>query len=77
MKTKHHPDYDPEVEAGSVYLTREQAEALMLAVAAGLSEPRMGEAEKSRLLAAATAIEDVFNLGVRGPRPAKRKAARR
>jgi hypothetical protein len=65
MKTrKHHPDYDPEVEAGSVYITKEQAEATMVAIAEGLRSGGVPDALKDRVLAAATAINNVFSLGV-------------
>jgi len=65
MKTrKHHPDYDPQVEAGSVYITREQAEATMVAIAEGVRSGAVPDALKDRVLAAATAINNVFDLGV-------------
>ena len=65
MKTrKHHPDYDPEVEAGSVYITREQAETTMMAIAEGLRSGGVPDELTDRVLAAATAINDVFGLGV-------------
>ena len=61
---KHHADYDPEVEAGSVYITREQAEATMMAIAEGLRSGGVPGELTDRVLAAATAINDVFGLGV-------------
>ena len=63
-KTKHHPSYDPEVEAGSVYITREQAEATMVAIAEGLRSGGVPDELADRVLAAATAINNVFGLGV-------------
>lgn len=65
MRTrKHHPDYDPEVEAGNVYITREQAEATMVAIAEGLRSGGVPDELTDRVLAAATAINEVFGLGV-------------
>ena len=76
-KKRHHPDYDPEVEAGSIYIQKEVAVEVMLAIAGALKNcPSLTPLQSKRLCVAATVINDVFGLGVSKARPAKRKAAR-
>lgn len=60
--------YDPETESGSVPLTKEQAFELALAAAEALRGMRHGIASQ-RLVAAVEALDDVFDLGIRTPRP--------
>ena len=62
-KKKHHPDYDPEVEAGSVYLQKEVAVQLMLAIGYSLKHNKgMNKLDEQRLLVAGTVINNVFAL---------------
>jgi hypothetical protein len=71
---RHHPDYDPVTECGCVTLTKCHAELLMVAVGAAFrAYPNMTDVEKVKLLAAASAIDDVFGLGVRTPKKTKAK----
>jgi hypothetical protein len=65
-KKRHHPDYDPEVECGSLYLQKEVAVQLMLAIAYVIeNNADLDDIDTARLQVAATVIDDVFALGVR------------
>lgn len=62
--TTPHPDYDPEVEAGSLYVQKEVAVQMMLAIAYSLRHNQtLTELDKRRLCVAATVINEVFALG--------------
>jgi hypothetical protein len=64
-KPRHHPDYDPDLGCGSLYLQEEVAVQLMLAIAYSLRHnKRLTPLDKDRLCVAATVINDVFGLGV-------------
>lgn len=77
-KTKHHhPDYDPEIEAGSIYIQKEVAVEVMVAIANALRNSDPESVQARRLCVAATVLDDVFGLGVRKARPEKRKAAKK
>jgi hypothetical protein len=63
-RKKHHPDYEPDVECGSLYLQKEVAVQVMLAIAYSLKHNRqMTELDKQRLCVGATVINDVFGIG--------------
>lgn len=63
-KKKHHPDYEPDIECGSLYLQKEVAVQMMLAIAYSLKHNEsMDDLDKQRLCVAATVINDVFDLG--------------
>ena len=63
-KKEHHPDYEPDVECGSLYLQKEVAVQVMLAIAYSLKHNKtMDSLDKQRLLVGATVINDVFSLG--------------
>lgn len=57
-------DYDPEIDAGSVYLTGEQAKAVVLAAAAVFRSGEYDEIVQARLLAVCEQINQVFGLGI-------------
>jgi len=64
---EHHPDYDPEVEAGSLYVQKEVAVQMMLAIAYSLRHNQKLDAlDKLRLRVGATVLNDVFDLGADG-----------
>jgi hypothetical protein len=64
-KPQHHPDYDPDVGCGSLYLQEEVAVQLMLSIAHSLRHnKKLTALDKARLCMAATVINDVFGLGV-------------
>lgn len=64
---KHHPDYEPDVECGSLRLQKEVAVQMMLAIAYSLKHNEsMDDLDKQRLCVAATVINDVFGLGAEG-----------
>ena len=63
-KKAHHPDYDPDVACGSLYVQHEVAVQMMLAIAYSLRHnPDLSDLDKQRLCVAATVINDVFSLG--------------
>jgi hypothetical protein len=63
-KKKHHPDYEPDIGCGSLYLQKEVAVQMMLAIAYSLKHNEsMDDLDKQRLCVAATVINDVFDLG--------------
>lgn len=63
-KDKHHPDYDPELECGSLYVQKEVAVQMMLAIAYALKNNEvLTDLDKKRLCVGATVINDVFALG--------------
>lgn len=60
----HHPDYDPEVECGSLYVQKEVAVQMMLAIAFALRHnEELTDLDKQRLRVGATVINEVFGLG--------------
>lgn len=61
--------YDPETESGCVTLTREQALCLALAAAEALRAMQEESLTAKRLVAAVEALDNVFDLGIRNPRP--------
>jgi hypothetical protein len=64
-KPQHHPDYDPDVGCGSLYLQEEVAVQLLLAIAHALRHnKKLTALDKDRLLVGATVINDVFGFGV-------------
>ena len=63
----HHPDYDPEIECGSMYVQKEVAVQMMLAIAYSLRHnAELTDLDKQRLRVGATVINDVFGLGAGG-----------
>jgi hypothetical protein len=61
---KHHPDYEPDIECGSLYVQKEVAVQMMLAIAYSLRHNKsMTKLDKQRLCVGATVINDVFGLG--------------
>ena len=61
---KHHPDYDPEIACGSMYVQKEVAAQMMLAIAYSLRHnAELTDLDKQRLRVGATVINDVFALG--------------
>jgi hypothetical protein len=64
---QHHPDYEPDVECGSIYVQKEVAVQMMLAIAHSLNTDRtLSSLDKQRLRVGATVINDVFSLGAEG-----------
>ena len=62
-KDKHHPDYDPELECGSLYVQKEVAVQMMLAIAYALENNEvLTDLDKTRLCVGATVINNVFAL---------------
>jgi len=62
-KKKHHPDYEPDIECGSLYLQKEVAVQMMLAISHSLNTDRtLSSLDKQRLIVGATVINDVFGL---------------
>lgn len=60
----HHPDYDPEVACGSLYVQKEVAVQMMLAIAFALRHnEELTDLDKQRLCVGATVINEVFGLG--------------
>lgn len=65
-KPRHHPDYDPELGCGSLYLQEEVAVQVMLAIAYSLRHnKKLDDIDEQRLCVAATVINDVFGLGIK------------
>ena len=65
-KKPHHPDYEPEIECGSLYVQKEVAVQMMLAIAYSLRyDEQLSELDKQRLCVGATVINDVFALGAK------------
>lgn len=63
----HHPDYEPDVECGSLYLQKEVAVQMMLAIAYSLRHNKsLTDLDVQRLRVGATVINDVFSLGAGG-----------
>lgn len=63
-KKRHHPDYEPDVACGSLYVQEEVAVQMMLAIAYALRHnKRLSQLDKLRLRVGATVINDVFSLG--------------
>lgn len=63
----HHPDYDPEIECGSLYVQKEVAVQMMLAIGFSLrNNTELTDLDKQRLRVGATVINDVFGLGAGG-----------
>ena len=64
-KKEPHPDYEPDVECGSLYVQKEVAVQMMLAISHSLNTDRtLSSLDKQRLRVGATVINDVFGLGV-------------
>jgi hypothetical protein len=62
----HHPDYDPDIECGSLYVQKEVAVQMMLAIAYAMeNNAELTDLDLARLQVAATAIDNVFALGAR------------
>jgi hypothetical protein len=62
-KKPNHPDYEPDIECGSLYVQKEVAEQMMLAIAYSLKHnPQLTPLDKHRLCVGATVINDVFAL---------------
>lgn len=67
MSDEHHPDYDPEVACGSLYVQKEVAVQMMLAIAYSLRHNAdLTDLDKQRLCVGATVINGVFGLGAEG-----------
>jgi hypothetical protein len=63
-KKAHHPDYEPDIECGSLYVQKEVAVQMMLAIAYSLKHnTQLSDLDKQRLCVGATVINDVFALG--------------
>lgn len=61
---RHHPDYEPDIACGSLYVQEEVAVQMMLAIAYALRHnKKLTALEKQRLQVGATVINDVFSLG--------------
>jgi hypothetical protein len=59
-----HPAYEPDIECGSLYVQKEVAVQMMLAIAHSLNTDRtLSSLDKQRLRVGATVINDVFGLG--------------
>jgi hypothetical protein len=56
--------YDPEVDAGAVLLTGEQARAVVLAIADALTNGGHDEATRQRMVSAAEVLNHTFRLGI-------------
>ena len=66
-KKGHHPDYEPDIACGSLYVQKEVAVQMMLAIAYALKHNKaMTKLDKQRLRVGATVINDVFSLGAEG-----------
>ena len=65
-KKRHHPDYEPDVACGSLYVQEEVAVQMMRAIAYALRHnTKLTALDKQRLSVGATVINDVFSLGAR------------
>ena len=63
-KDKHHPDYDPELECGSLYVQKEVAVQMLLAIDYALRhDESLTDLDKQRMRVGATVINKVFPLG--------------
>lgn len=63
-KKRHHPDYEPDVACGSLYVQEEVAVQMFLAIAYALRHnKKLTALDKQRLQVGATVINDVFSLG--------------
>lgn len=63
-RKQHHPDYEPDIECGSLYVQKEVAVQMMLAIAYALRHnSEMTDLDRQRLCVGATVINDVFDLG--------------
>lgn len=61
---RHHPDYEPDIACGSLYVQEEVAVQMMWAIAYALRHnKKLTELDKQRLCVGATVINDVFSLG--------------
>lgn len=67
-KKRHHPAYDPTIEAGTVTLTLQQAEGAVCAIAEGLRSGRLHPLLAQRAVVAVDALDAVFGLGIRKKR---------
>jgi len=56
--------YDPDVDAGAVLLTGEQARAIVLAVAHALAHGDHDQATRSRMISATEVLNHTFRLGI-------------
>jgi len=66
-KKRHHPDYEPDVACGSLYVQEEVAVQMMLAIGYALRHnKKLTKLDKQRLCVGATVINDVFSLGAEG-----------
>lgn len=66
-KKAHHPDYEPDIACGSLYVQKEVAVQMMLAIAYALKHNKaMTKLDKQRLRVGATVINNVFSLGAEG-----------
>lgn len=63
-KKRHHPDYEPDIACGSLYVQEEVAVQMFLAIAYALRHnKKLTALDKHRLQVGATVINDVFSLG--------------
>ena len=63
-KKRHHPDYEPDIACGSLYVQEEVAVQMMMAIAYALRHnKKLTALEKQRLQVGATVINEVFSLG--------------
>lgn len=72
-KERHHPAYDPTLEAGTVTLTLQQAEGAVCAIAEGLRAGRLHPLLAQRAVVAVDALDAVFGLGIREKKKGKKK----
>jgi hypothetical protein len=59
---KHHPDYEPDIECGSIYVQKEVAVQMMNAILHSLHTRKMTDLDRQRLGVGAKVINDVFGL---------------
>ena len=60
---RHHPDYEPDIACGSLYVQEEVAVQMMLAIAYALRHnKKLTALDRQRLRVGATVINNVFSL---------------
>ena len=59
----HHPDYEPDIECGSLYVQKEVAVQMLNAIVHWLHTTKMTDLDKQRLRVGAKVINEVFDLG--------------
>jgi hypothetical protein len=60
---KHHPDYEPDIECGSLYMQKEVALEMMHAIIYKLKHDKsMTDLDAQRLRVSAQVVNDVFDI---------------